>query len=95
MSFKSKYDWIKENFPFIPAKNFIFTGNKSAIGLDFLIDDGIHNCNDFQGIPLLYEAPYNGKEKKFYKVKNWQDIENTFDYRMEDVYNFYNKELIL
>ena len=23
MSFKSKYDWLKENFPFIPAKNFV------------------------------------------------------------------------
>lgn len=91
MSFKSKYDWLKENYPFIPAKNFIFTGNKSAIGLDILIDDGVHNCESFQGIPLLYEAPYNETEKRFFKVKNWQNIEDIFEYRLHELYDFYNK----
>ena len=53
---------------------------KNKIGpIDILIDDGIHNCKAFQGIPLLYNAPYNEKETNFYKVKNWQDIENVFE----------------
>lgn len=89
MSFKSKFDWLREKLPFIPSKNFIFTGNKSAINLDFLIDDGVHNCEAFQGIPLLYDAPYNENCDDYYRVKNWQDIEHTFVDKLEDIYNFY------
>jgi 5'(3')-deoxyribonucleotidase len=92
MAFKSKYDWLQENFPFIDKKNYIFTANKSSIGLDFLIDDGIHNLEVFSGIPLLYDAPYNRKSEKFFRVKNWQDIEHVFDYRLDEVIKFYDKE---
>ena len=91
MSFKSKYDWLKENFPFVPTKNYVFTGNKSIIKADYLIDDGIHNLEGFQGYGLLYDAPYNRNDDRFYKVKNWQDIEHVFDYKLDDVEEFYNK----
>ena len=92
MSFKSKYDWLGEHFPFIPARNYVFTGNKSIINADFLIDDGVHNLENFNGYGLLYDAPYNKNEDRFYKVKNWQDIEHLFDYKLDDVVNFYKKE---
>lgn len=91
MSFKSKYDWLKENFPFIPTTNYVFTGNKSIVQADYLIDDGVHNLEVFKGYGLLYEAPYNENEDRFYKVKNWQDIEHLFDYKLDEVAEFYKK----
>lgn len=91
MSFKSKYDWLGENFPFIPSENYVFTGNKSIIQANYLIDDGVHNLEVFKGYGLLYEAPYNETEDRFYKVKNWQDVEHLFDYRLDEVTEFYNK----
>lgn len=91
MSFKSKYDWLGENFPFIPSENYVFTGNKSIIQANYLIDDGVHNLEVFKGYGLLYEAPYNETEDRFYKVKNWQDVEHLFDYRLDEVAEFYNK----
>jgi len=95
MSFKSKYDWLGENFPFIPPQNYVFTGNKSIIYADYLIDDGVHNLEKFKGYGLLFDAPYNKNENRFYKVKNWQDIENLFDYRLDEVEEFYGKQNVI
>lgn len=89
MSFKSKYDWLKENYPFIPPKNFVFTGNKSIIHADYLIDDGVHNHEGFKGYSLLYDAPYNKEESRFYRVMNWQDIYHTFSEKIDAVKKFY------
>lgn len=94
MSFKSKYDWLGEHFPFIPNKNYVFTGNKSIIHADYLIDDGVHNLEVFTGYGLLFESPYSEEEGRFFKVKNWQDIEHLFKYRIKDVHEFYNKKNI-
>lgn len=91
MSFKSKHDWLEEHFPFIPKRNFVFTGNKSIIYADYLIDDGVHNLEGFKGYGLLYEAPYNEDEERFFKVKNWQDIEHLFQHKLDDVAKFYKK----
>lgn len=95
MSYKSKEDWLTENFPFIPKRNIIFTGNKSSIGLDFLIDDGAHNLETFQGLPILFDAPHNRDVAKFFRAKNWQDIEHIFDYKIDDIVSFYNKSVVL
>lgn len=90
MSFKSKYDWLGEHFPFIPSQNYVFTGNKSIIRADYLIDDGVHNLESFSGYGILYESPYSENENRFYKVKNWQDIEHLFEYRLDELKKFYN-----
>lgn len=89
MSFKSKYDWLEEHFPFIPKENYVFTGNKSIVKADYLIDDGAHNLEGFDGYGLLFDAPYNRNEERFYKVKNWQDIEHVFDFKLDEVKKFY------
>lgn len=91
MSYKSKHDWLEENFPFIPKKNYVFTGNKSIVKADYLIDDGVHNLESFSGTPILYDSPYSQKEDRFYRVKNWQDIEHVFDHKLQEVHDFYNR----
>lgn len=92
MSFKSKYDWLREHFPFIEPRNFVFTGNKSVIQADYLIDDGVHNLETFKGKALLFDAPYNREDTRFYRVLNWQDIEHLFDYKLDEVEKFYTKK---
>lgn len=89
MSFKSKYDWLEEHFPFIDSKDYVFTGNKSLIQADFLIDDGVHNLENFSGYSILYDAPYNKEEERFFRVKNWQDVEHLFEYKLKEVNHFY------
>lgn len=95
MSYKSKEDWILESYPFIPKRNIIFTGNKSSVGLHFLIDDGSHNLETFQGVPILFDAPHNKNVMGFFRAKNWQDIEHIFDYRLDDVIQYYDKSVAL
>lgn len=78
MSFKSKFDWLQENFPFIPKKNYVFTGNKSIFAGDYLIDDGVHNLEVFKGKGLLFTRPHNISNDKFERVNNWLEVEEYF-----------------
>ena len=91
-SMKNKFEWLQEHFPFLDKKNFIFTGNKGVIDLDVLIDDGVHNCEVFKGIPILMETPYNKTENRFYKAKNWQDLEHIFEYKLEELENSHKED---
>lgn len=92
MSLESKYDWLKEHFSFIPKENYVFTGNKSIVCADYLIDDGVHNLEVFKGYGLLYDSPYSVDEDRFYRVKNWQDIEFLFKYKLDEVFSFYKNK---
>ena len=85
MSMKSKFEWLQEHFGFIDKKHYIFTASKGVINLDILIDDGVHNCEVFKGKPILFDTPYNQKENRFLKARNWQDIENIFEHRLEEL----------
>lgn len=86
---KSKFEWLQEHFPFISTRNYVFTGNKSVILADYLIDDGVHNFEGFKGIPLLFDAPYNRDDTRFYRVLNWQDIEHSFECKLDKIIEFY------
>ena len=77
-SFKAKYDWLREHLPFIKRENLVFTGNKSLILADYLIDDGVHNLETFKGIGILYDAPYNRDETRFKRVHSWGEITDYF-----------------
>lgn len=74
-----KYKWLKEHFPFLNEKNFVFTRNKGIVNADFMIDDKPSNFDDFMGIPLLFDAPHNRGEKRFMRVCNWKDVKIFFD----------------
>ena len=58
-------------------KNIIFINNKSLLDLDYLIDDGPHNFNNFKGTGLIFDMPYNREmivNDKLIRVKTWDDI---------------------
>ena len=89
MSMQSKHEWLQENFPFIKKENYVFTSRKDLLDLDVLIDDGVHNCESFKGMPLLFDTPYNTEQEGFFKVKNWVHIEHVFDDDLKQVKEFY------
>lgn len=78
MSFKAKFDWLQENFPFISKSHYIFTGDKSIFKGDYLIDDGVHNLEKFSGKGLLFTQPHNEKCDKFERFNNWLEIGDYF-----------------
>lgn len=77
-SFKAKYDWLREHLPFVPRENLVFTGNKSLVLADYLIDDGVHNLENFCGTGILYDAPYNREETRYKRVHSWGEIKDYF-----------------
>lgn len=78
-SLVSKYEMLTDNFPSIPKKNIVLTGNKSIIKADYLIDDGVHNFEGFIGTPILFDAPYNKNATEYFRVKSWDDIRRVFE----------------
>lgn len=63
------------HFPYLTKNNIIVTFNKSLIKVDLLLDDGAHNFKDFEGIKVIFDAPYNKTyEKADYRVAAWKEF---------------------
>jgi 5'(3')-deoxyribonucleotidase len=77
-SFSAKYEWLKENFPFLSDRNFVFCGDKSIIHADYLIDDSVRHFERFVGQGILYSAPHNLNEEGYVRVNNWYDVKQYF-----------------
>ena len=77
-SLGSKYRWLQRHFPFIPATNYVFCGDKSILRADYLIDDQPRNLVHFEGTGLLYTAPHNLTANGFIRVDNWQQVAEYF-----------------
>jgi len=73
-SLEDKYDWLQEHFPFIHWKQFVFCGDKSILGMDYMIDDHVHNLQTFRGKGLLFSASHNIHETEFTRVNNWAEV---------------------
>jgi 5'(3')-deoxyribonucleotidase len=73
-SLEDKHDWLQQHFPFIHWKNYVFCGDKSLIGVDYLIDDHAFNLETFRGKGLLYTAAHNVHEKRFTRLNNWAEV---------------------
>ncbi|MEH7552869.1 5' nucleotidase, NT5C type [Bacillus altitudinis] len=73
-SLKAKLEWLQENFPFISHDHVVLCGNKKIIKADYMIDDGIHNLETFEGVGMVFDAPHNENDNRFLRVKNWLEI---------------------
>ncbi len=78
-SLEDKYDWLRNYFPFLSWKNFVFCGDKSIILADYLIDDHVHNLETFRGRGILFQASHNIHDTRFTRVKNWQEVQIFFE----------------
>lgn len=79
-SLEDKYDWLLQYFPNISWRNFVFCGDKSIIGTDYLIDDHAFNLRTFKGKGLLFTAPHNVDETEFTRVNNWAEVLTFFEH---------------
>ncbi|MBE6022178.1 MAG: hypothetical protein E7231_02945 [Cellulosilyticum sp.] len=75
----AKIEWIKEYLPFFPIDRVIVCHRKYMVKGDFLLDDGMHNIEEFAktgGKPIIFERPHNKqKGEGILRVKGWLDFE--------------------
>ena len=76
-----KFDFLKNNFPFIDPSRFTFQSNKSLLNCDIKIDDIVRNLKNAE-MKILYTAYHNKnisdeelKLKNIIRANNWKDIE--------------------
>ncbi len=77
-SFAAKFRWLEEHFPFIPASNVVFCGDKSIVRADYLIDDNARHFENFAGQGVLYSAPHNAGVEGYPRVESWRDVRGMF-----------------
>lgn len=77
-SFDAKFRWLQRHFPFIPASQIVFCGDKGIVDADYLIDDRARHFERFKGHPLLYSAPHNAAETRYPRVSTWQEVREVF-----------------
>jgi 5'(3')-deoxyribonucleotidase/uncharacterized protein with PQ loop repeat len=77
-SFDAKFQWLQRHFPFIPAANIVFCGDKGIVDADYLIDDRARHFTRFKGSPLLYSAPHNAAETRYPRVRSWREVREFF-----------------
>ena len=58
-SLSEKLAWLKEHFPFLSWKQFVFCGSKAVVYGDYMIDDLPHNLERFNGEKFIFTAPHN------------------------------------
>ena len=77
-SFDAKFRWLQQHFPFIPASNIVFCGDKGIVDADYLIDDRPRHFPGFKGKPLLFSAPHNARESRYPRVSTWHEVGEFF-----------------
>ncbi len=82
--FKYKYDFLRQNFPFLNPFNFIFACNKTMLKADIMIDDKPANLRGNNVKEKLLFTAYHNKnltDKELRKqglkrVNDWKEIKN-------------------
>lgn len=79
VSVEAKFEWIREHLPFFPEDRVIVCKRKYMIKGDFLLDDGMHNIEEFLetgGTPIIFERPHNRHQGKgILRIKDWVSFE--------------------
>lgn len=69
------------NFSAINESNIIIAKRKDIIEGDVLIDDGLHNCEAYPGMVLLYNQPWNQKKDWTFRAHNWNEVDEMLHMR--------------
>lgn len=75
MSMPHKLKWIHNNFPYIKDVIMVNTHLKHLVRGDILIDDGLHNLLDWQGIGILFTQPWNESDDTLLRARDWQGVD--------------------
>ncbi len=77
---EAKYEWIEKYLPYLPKNHIIVCSSKFMIKGDYLLDDGMHNIEDFVkagGRAVVFNKPHNMHTTHNYpRVSNWLEFES-------------------
>jgi 5'-nucleotidase len=73
-SLPEKLWWLKEHFPFLGWKQFVFCGSKAVVHGDYMIDDLPHNLERFNGEKFLFTAPHNMQFNHYTRLNDWNEV---------------------
>lgn len=83
---EAKYEWIAKYLPYFPKNHIIVCSSKFMIKGDYLLDDGMHNIEDFTkagGKAIVFDRPHNmSKAHNYPRISNWLEFE---EYIMNEV----------
>lgn len=74
ISAKEKVEFVQKYMPFIGLENLTLTWDKALLKGDMLIDDSPLFLEDFEGIRVCFDQPYNKNVNCDYRVTNWKGI---------------------
>lgn len=77
-SLPEKLLWLKEHFPFLTWKQFVFCGSKTVVHGDYMIDDLVRNLEHFKGEKFIFTAPHNTHLNHFQRLNNWEEVGHRF-----------------
>jgi 5'-nucleotidase len=83
-SLLDRYFWLQEHFPFLSDRSYVFCGSKSILRADYLIDDNPKNLVMFAGKGILFDAHHNVGERRFLRVRSWQEVRRYFENQLKD-----------
>lgn len=69
-----KLAWLSGYYPYIKNVIMVNTHLKHMVRGDILIDDGLHNLEDWQGVGICYTQPWN-KDVEVLRAHNWSDVD--------------------
>jgi 5'-nucleotidase len=69
-----KLQWINQYLPTIKDVIIVNGHLKHLIVGDVLIDDGIHNLENFNGLKILYNQSWN-QDSNFVRANNWTEVD--------------------
>lgn len=77
-SYGRKFTWLVEHGFLEPKElhNYFEVKDKNLIRADVLLDDNYDNANNFPGLGLLFDQPWNKKYKFDNRIYNWQGFYN-------------------
>jgi 5'-nucleotidase len=71
--------WLEKHFPEIPEDNRIPLKNKSLLRIDLLVDDGLHNFQNFNGHGVIFDQSWNREVPeaivaRTVRAKDWPEV---------------------
>jgi len=73
--YEEKLSWIKEHLPFFNTHRFIACHAKEVILTEVMLDDGLHNLDNFEGMyGVVYDQPWNRSSNHYTRVHCWLEF---------------------
>jgi 5'-nucleotidase len=82
-SYRDKWEWLEEHFPFINFQRIVFCGDKHIVHGDYMIDDKVGNLAGFNGTGLLFDALDNHYDEEYHRVHDWAEVRADFQSERE------------